>query len=170
METRSDLKEWLLYEHKLLWGEQSRKQYILEMLKCAPQYRIGRYMRYLRIAGYYYIKRNKNIAYAFLYLWFCRRKNILGKKLGIELEEYSFERGLTIYHTNGIVVNGFSRIGKNCKLHGNNCIGNNGLTAECPRLGDNVRLGVGAKVIGGVEYIIKSNLTSTKYFLIACTN
>ena len=49
------------------------------------------------------------------------------------------------------MVNGHCRIGENCYLHGSNCIGNNGKTSAVPRLGNNVRVGVGAKIIGDVE-------------------
>lgn len=56
-----------------------------------------------------------------------------------------------IYHTNGIVVNGDARIGKNCKLHGSNVIGNMGTDLGVPTIGDNVRLGAGAKVLGNVR-------------------
>jgi serine O-acetyltransferase len=41
-------------------------------------------------------------------------------------------------------------IGQGFILHGDNCIGNDGITDECPKIGDNVELGVGAKIIGGV--------------------
>lgn len=58
--------------------------------------------------------------------------------------------GVVIYHINGIVFNGYSHIGTNCKLHGNNCIGNSRDVKDCPIIGNNVRLGVGAKVIGKV--------------------
>lgn len=54
-----------------------------------------------------------------------------------------------IFHYN-VVINAGSIIGVNCHLHGDNCIGNDGKTDECPRIGDNVSLGVGAKVIGNV--------------------
>ena len=64
---------------------------------------------------------------------------------------------LTIYHAGNIVINGDVKAGKNCKLHGSNCIGNNGKEFKCPVLGDNVRLGVGAKVIGDVT--IADNIT-----------
>ncbi len=39
-----------------------------------------------------------------------------------------FEPGLVIYHSGNIVVNGFARVGEDCQLHGDNCIGNNGTT------------------------------------------
>lgn len=45
-----------------------------------------------------------------------------------------------------------SRIGRDCHLHGNNCIGNAGQgLEECPVIGNNVMLGVGAKVIGAIK-------------------
>ena len=35
-------------------------------------------------------------------------------------------------------------------LHGDNCIGNNGKDDGCPVIGNNVDIGVGAKIIGNV--------------------
>lgn len=44
-----------------------------------------------------------------------------------------------------------AKIGKNCQFHGNNCVGNKGVLDEAaPRLGDNVEIGVGAKIIGDI--------------------
>ena len=80
-----------------------------------------------------------------------RGKEGIGRKLGIVISEKSFQEGLIIFHTGNIVVNGYSRIGKNCKLHGDNCIGNNGISEATPRIGDRVDIGVGAKIIGDVE-------------------
>ena len=64
---------------------------------------------------------------------------------------------LVIYHHGSVIVNGNARVGKNCCLHGDNCIGNDGKTNGTPVLGDNVELGVGAKVIG--EITIANNIT-----------
>ena len=75
----------------------------------------------------------------------------MGQRLGIEIFENTFDAGLNIFHAGDIVINGNSVIGKNCRLHGNNCIGNNGFDDASPILGDNVRLGVGAKIIGNVK-------------------
>lgn len=91
------------------------------------------------------------------YAWYRRRKNMLGERLGIEIWDNTFDSGLTIYHAGNIVVNGNSRIGRNCKLHGSNCIGNDGYSEASPTIGDNVRLGVGAKVIGDIT--IADNVT-----------
>ena len=38
-----------------------------------------------------------------------------------------------------------------CQLHGDNCIGNNGITLAAPRIGNRVDIGVGAKIIGNIE-------------------
>lgn len=113
------------------------------------KFKIYRYMSALRKTEYHYNNR-KSLYHKFLYLFYRRKKNIMGRKLGIEISENSFDSGLVIYHPSGIVVNGYARIGKECKLHGNNCIGNNGLNHKAPTLGNRVRLGVGAKVIGDV--------------------
>lgn len=49
------------------------------------------------------------------------------------------------------MVNGWARIGKDCQLHGDNCIGNNGKSLKAPRLGNRIDIGVGAKIIGDIE-------------------
>lgn len=153
--TLKELKEVLNIEKKLYHKE--RIENLKNAIKSYPSLETWKYIKLLRITGYFYYKRKKNVIYSILYLWFCRRKNQKGRKLGIELNERTFDSGLEIYHTQGIVVNGLCDVGKNCKLHGNNCIGNNGFTLECPKIGNNVRLGVGAKVIGNV--ILADNIT-----------
>lgn len=150
-ESKKELKELLRYEKELNLGNLGKYQVLLAVLKNHPRYVNWKYIRLLRLTGYYFTKRKKNIIYTILYFIYCRRKNNLGRKLGIEMNEKSFGKGLIIYHTFGTVVNGDSQIGENCKLHGNNCIGNSGYSKDCPKLGNNIRLGVGAKVIGNVE-------------------
>lgn len=80
-----------------------------------------------------------------------RRHNRLGQRLGVEMSDNSADAGLLIWHANGIVINGNSRIGKNLTIHGQCCIGNNGKTAECPVIGNDVDVGVGASIIGPVK-------------------
>ena len=157
IKTRAELKEILCYEKELNFGRFGRYQCLLAIIKDHPRYINWKYLKLLRIAGYYYTSRKKSFVHSLLYFWYCRRKNRLGRKLGIELNEKSFEKGLELFHTFGTVVNGDSIIGENCKLHGNNCIGNDGHTPGCPKIGDNVRIGVGAKVIGDVT--LADNIT-----------
>ena len=78
--------------------------------------------------------------------------------MGLEVNSMLIDEGLLLYHMSSTVINGSTRIGKNCKLHGNNCLGNSGPNnLKCPVLGNNVRLGVGAKVIGDIY--IADNIT-----------
>lgn len=74
------------------------------------------------------------------------RKNRIGRYFSWEIPANVFGPGLEIWHAN-IVVNDDAKVGKNCVLRGNNCIGRNG--NKYPVIGDNVRIGFGSVVIGG---------------------
>jgi len=60
--------------------------------------------------------------------------------------------GFYIGHFGGIVINGKCAIGKNCTISQGVTLGksNRGKKAGYPILGDNVYIGAGAKVIGGI--------------------
>lgn len=83
-------------------------------------------------------------------IYYRRRKNILGRKLGFTIPAGVFGNNLHIWHYGNIVVNGGSRVGEGCILHGDNCIGNDGKSYACPVIGNNVDIGVGAKLIGDI--------------------
>lgn len=150
LQSRKELKEILKYEQSINFGNEDVMGYLLEMVKNSNKWMTWKYIRSLRVTGYHYQKHRCSLYHSIMYIVWSRRKNSLGRKLGIELGHKTFDKGLTIYHPQGIVVNGNCKIGKNCKLHGNNCIGNDGYSDGVPVLGDNVRLGVGAKVIGEI--------------------
>lgn len=86
-----------------------------------------------------------------LQVWYRWRKNCLGERLGITISKNVFDEGLMIWHYGYIVVNGQAKVGKNCSLHGNNCIGNDGISPKAPVIGDNVDIGAGAMIIGNVR-------------------
>lgn len=150
--TKENLKSCLKEEKEIYIEEGS---YLKFLIYNGVRLRTYHYVKYLRKLEYH--KNQKGILHELLYIHCRRRKNQLGEKLGIEMEENCFDRGLTIYHPGNIVVNGFSKIGENCKLHGDNCIGNDGKTLDSPVLGNNIRLGVGTKVIGNVK--LADNIT-----------
>ncbi len=103
-------------------------------------------MRALRYTEYYY-NCNKKV----LYFFAQRKKNRLGAMLGITIWHNTVDAGLKIWHYGSIIVNGHAKIGKNCQLHGDNCIGNKGGESyEAPSIGNNVEIGVGACVIGDI--------------------
>ena len=75
-------------------------------------------------------------------------------KLGISIPYYtSIGAGFYIGHFGGIVVNGNSTIGKNCNISPGVTLGmaNRGRNKGYPRLGDNVYIAPGAKIIGAVN-------------------
>ena len=73
----------------------------------------------------------------------------LGQRLGFSIEENSFEEGLAIWHWGTIVVNGAARIGRNAQLSVGVNIGKD-LNDQCPKIGDNLWTGPGAKLFGGI--------------------
>lgn len=100
-------------------------------------------------------------------LYYRRRHNIIGQQLGISIPINTFEKGLLIYHSQGIIVHKDVRCGEYCKLHGLNCIGNNGNEKagnNVPVIGSNVNIGVGASVIGAV--FIASNTIIAAHALV----
>lgn len=75
-------------------------------------------------------------------------------KLGISIPVTTrIGSGFYIGHFGGIVVNGLAIIGRNCNISQGVTIGqaNRGRNAGYPVIGDNVYLGPGAKIVGGVK-------------------
>lgn len=149
--TKAQLKEINRTEYNLFFSRIGKYQTLLKILKRHPDYMTWKYIHQMRKTSYFYGKRKSSPINSFLYIMNCRRFNNLGRKLGIESGENVFGKGLKIFHTHGIVVNGNAQVGENCRLYGNNCIGNDGITNKCPILGDNIRVCVGAKIIGNIE-------------------
>lgn len=145
---KEQLKEYLL-EEKEYYKAKSKKDAIIRYITGDIINYIWKYQKTLRKTEYWYNKK-RTIISNIGYLYFRRKKNKIGIKLGIEMHENTFDKGLIIFHSGGNVINGYAKIGKNCKIHGNNCIGNNGITSLAPQIGDNVDIGVGAKIIGDI--------------------
>jgi serine O-acetyltransferase len=145
--TRKQLKKVIAEEKEFYLPKKMKWEWILTSDNSVM---IFKYLKALRRAEFHYNNR-KNIFHKIMYFFARREKNIRGRKLGIEMWENSVDAGLKIWHAGNIVINGKSRIGENCILHGNNCIGNTGKSSACPRIGNNVRLGFGSIVIGDIE-------------------
>lgn len=140
-------------EERKMYLSPSFKFRIADYLKRTEKVQIWKYVKTLRYCGYYVKNKDKSIFHYLLSIYYRRRLNIIGTSLGLVLGPQAFDRGLLIYHGN-VVADG--NIGKNCRLHGDNCIGRS-KGNDTPTLGDNVRLGVGAKVIGDIY--IADNVT-----------
>lgn len=107
----------------------------------------------MRMCEYYHKVSTKSIFYRLIYIYYLRKHNKNCIKYGLQIGHGVFDEGLLIYHTGNIVVNGYTKVGKNCHLHGSNVIGNIGPDDQtgCPVIGDNVMLGAGAMVLGKVR-------------------
>lgn len=147
--TKKQLSECIKLEQEF-YVPHSIIRRIKNILMNSRSEKLWAYIKTLRKWEYHFNNRNKSIWHSLMSLKFARKFNNLSYKLGIEVDKGVFEAGLKIYHTQGIVVNGDARVGKNCMLHGANVIGNKGNTLEAPVIGNNVRLGAGAKVLGNV--------------------
>lgn len=86
------------------------------------------------------------------YVFFLKYKfNKLSIKLGFSIPINTIEEGLSIAHYGNIVINGNSRIGKNCRIHEGVTIGATNGQESAPKIGNNVFIGSGAKIIGDIE-------------------
>lgn len=153
---KKELKRIIKLEKELYFNNNFYQLY-LKVVKLHPDYFTWKFVKQMRITSYYYLKRNNNIIHSVLYIMNSRKMNKLARRLGIETGENVFDENVRIFHSNGIVINGNAQIGKNCRLYGNNCIGNNGINNKAPKIGDNVRICVGAKVLGDIT--IANNIT-----------
>lgn len=125
----------------------NKKKMLKDKLLNEHEYTIFKYVKLLRKEEFFF--NSKHLTISSLYR---RRKNKLGEKIGFTIPKNVFMKGLKIWHYGNIVISATSKIGENCILHGENCIGNKGKNAEVgsPIIGDNVDIGVGAKVLGNI--------------------
>lgn len=88
------------------------------------------------------------ILYRFIDLLFC--KLLLNCDIS---PKACIGNGLVIYHPYGIIINSDVIIGKNFTCRAQVTIGNKGIAADngCPIIGDNVNVGVGARIIGPIH-------------------
>ena len=152
--SKEDLKRYLKTE-KPFYVPQSLKERLVFMLIGDVKLQTYRFVKYLRYEEYH--QNQPGILHKILRVYYWRKKYRLGQKLGTEMWGNTIEEGLHIYHARNTMTNSAAKIGKNCIMHGNNIVGNNGLNGKCPVLGDNVRLGYGAMIFGDVT--IADNVT-----------
>jgi len=150
IDTKKKLKEYIIRDSSCLkWEDLSFKDRVIKKITKDTQYYILLYLKYARIDEYLEYTAKGKID-QIKWIFNRRRKNKLGQFLDIDLYSESFGTALSVFH-GGIIVHPSVRFGDNCKLHGHNCIGNNGKTAEVPRAGNGIDVGIGACIIGDIE-------------------
>lgn len=82
---------------------------------------------------------------------------------GIEIyPETKVGGGLVIPHFGQIFINPKATIGKNCIIYNSVTIGTNFIANGYPEIGDNVMIGVGAKIIGPIKIEDNSRINANK--------
>ncbi len=168
IKSKSDLKEYIYNDNAYLHEIRDKKSSAMMRRVRDPEYLICRYLVMLRKQEYYINTAGNNRFKKLLALYYERKKHNLGNKLGFYIAPNCCERGLTIFHNGTVIINPQAHVGENCKLHGNNCIGNKAVSPDVPTVGNNVDIGFGAVIIGGVtiadDIIIGANSVVTKSF------
>lgn len=91
------------------------------------------------------------IPFSIIYrIWFLRCRNVYGIELPYSVK---LGRKVIIEHQGNIVVHGDVEIGDGCIIRQGCTLGNKSLDKpyDCPKLGNNVNVGAGAKLLGNVR-------------------
>ena len=168
IKTKEDLKEYIEADNS--WYQKgSLKTRIIDRISSDNRMKLIRFLVLLRKSEYHLNNTKGSRYHTYLYWVYEGKKNRLGRKLGIEIYPNCFGKGLSIWHTGGIVVNPAVKAGENCTLHGGNCIGNKGSVNVNPVLGDNVDVGYGACIIGDV-YVADNTIIGTNAVIVKSVN
>lgn len=111
---------------------------------------IYRYECALRRHEYYY-NCLKGILFRPIVIVSGIRHRTLGVKLGFTIPINVFDKGLSLAHVGTVIVTPNARVGKNCRLHACTNIGVAAGTDIAPIVGDNVYIGPGVKIFGGIR-------------------
>lgn len=102
-----------------------------------------RYVFYMRLCKY--TEKHNRILFPIFRILF---RNI-SIKLGIQIPYTTdIKDGFSIHHYNCIVIHGKAKIGKNFNIRHGVTVGD--IESKVPIIGDNVYVGAGAKIIGGI--------------------
>ncbi len=109
--------------------------------------RVVYFQRLLRFGEYYEGRRDPLGRFWFGVLRV--RLRVMGERLGFEIPRGVFGPGLSIAHHGTITVNGEAAVGRNCRIDTSTTIGD--VRGEAPVIGDDVYIGSGARILGGVK-------------------
>jgi serine O-acetyltransferase len=129
---------------------------------------IWKFQRLLRQREYWNnCLKNKSILHKLYYYFIVIRFHRRSLKLGVSIPINVFGPGLAIIHHNATIVSSSAKIGENCRIHA--CVNIGHQDGNAPKIGDNVYIGPGAKIFGGVKIAdgiaIGANSVVNKSFL-----
>lgn len=125
------------------------------------------YIRRLRNAEYH--KNSKGIYHKFLFLVAYYRLERFSRKYSIRVPLNSCGKGLHIPHPENVAIGQGCVIGENIRIQKMTSVGPAFGTNKCPKIGDNVYIGPGARLYGDIEIAdncwIGANAVVNKSFL-----
>lgn len=151
-----NVRQYRLQDARMDYYKPFSKGWIMDWLLQSEQYHLRKYVRMLRSEEYFTSVRPCRLRR----MWYARKKNVLGSRLGFFIPAGCFGADLKIAHYGSIIINPHSRIGRGCTIHGNCCIGNKGMESsakDSPVIGDNVNIGQGAQILGSIT--VADNVT-----------
>ena len=138
---------YFLEADRIALGEKRKRPNLISIYESDV---IWKFQRLLRKAEYFHNCRAKGI-YRVYYKFIQYRLFCAQVKTGFCIPMNVFGPGMSIAHLGPIVINGFAKIGKNCRIHPFTTIGIDGRSNEVALIGDNVYLSNGCKIIGDVK-------------------
>lgn len=129
---------------------------------------IWKFQRLLRKAEYLHNCKMSGL-HKIYYKWIQYRLFRAQVRTEINIPMNVFGPGLSIAHLGPIVINGFAKVGKNCRIHPFTTIGIDGRSDKVAVVGDDVYLSNGCKLIGDVQIgngiVVAAGAVVTKSFL-----
>lgn len=130
----------------------------------SDQCEIWNYIKTMRYVEFYGEK--KGFISEIVFIYYLRKLRRISYKTGFQIPPFVFGPGLTIWHWGPIVINAQARVGKNCVLHPDITIGQNSSQGNSPKIGDDVTICSGARILGeiriGNDVIVGVNTIITK--------
>ena len=140
---KNDLKNFLKYESNLY----DRKNIKCPIILIRENDILWKHNYLLRKTEYY-----NNVNKKILKNFYKLRLRLLQNKYQIFIPLNVFDKGLKLIHLGQRLVNGKTKVGKNCVMHVNTYIVAGGTEkGGFPILGNNVILGIGSVVLGNVK-------------------
>ena len=159
--TRKELKEYLIADARNFKNQTTvlsrRLKADIFSSPISEQKHIWGYIKHMRFVEYYGYMKTKSRIYLLPYLYHLSKLRKESHITGFQIAPGTCGKGLTIWHWGPIIINGKARIGDNCTLFPGVLIGQKSSGGECPKIGNNVFIGSGTKIIGAIK--IGDNVT-----------
>ena len=148
---------------RIALGEKRKRPHLISIWEADV---IWKYQRLLRKAEYLQ-NCKRSIFRQIYYKWVQYRLFRAQVKTGMNVPMNVFGPGLSIAHLGPIVINGLAKVGKNFRIHPFTTIGIDGRNSKVAKVGDNVYLSNGCKLIGeiGDGVVVAAGAVVTKSFM-----